>query len=149
MANRLPPRSQKKRHEPSATVPALLGYYTCDELPNQMIPEMTERRNMLNRLDPEHPVWIVGAGRLYNRVYETLWPRGGYHRLRSLSNQKQSFDQVHGNSFAENCGSRSSILVVPQMFNFRRYFPATAQAETFRFPSANEFRSMILLAARL
>ena len=41
--------------------PALLGYYTCDELPNQMIPEMTERRNMLNRLDPEHPVWIVGA----------------------------------------------------------------------------------------
>ena len=30
--------------------PALLGYYTCDELPNQMIPEMTERRNMLNRL---------------------------------------------------------------------------------------------------
>lgn len=127
--------------------PALLGYYTCDELPNQMIPEMTERRNMLNRLDPEHPVWIVGAvgyttesmkpyGPAADIIGSDPYPIKNNHSIKSM--------ETHLQKTAE---AGLPFWIVPQMFNFRRYFPATAQAETFRFPSANEFRSMILLAA--
>ena len=37
--------------------------------------------------------------------------------------------------------------IVPQMFNWRRYRVSDPKADTFRFPSADEFRAMILLSA--
>jgi len=39
--------------------PALLAWYTGDELELKFAPQMEERRRIVNALDPNHPVWAV------------------------------------------------------------------------------------------
>ncbi len=127
--------------------PGLLAYYTCDELPNQMIPEMTERRRLLNRVDPNHPVWIVGA---IGYTTESMKPYGpaadiiGADPYPIKNNYSIKKMEDHLRKTAE---TGLPYWIVLQMFNCRRYSQSDPKAETFRFPSADEFRSMILLAA--
>lgn len=39
--------------------PALLAWYLNDEMPLTMLPRLVARRDLLERLDPGHPTWIV------------------------------------------------------------------------------------------
>ena len=39
--------------------PALLAWYTCDEKMADWVDIMTRRRELVNRLDPDHPTWAV------------------------------------------------------------------------------------------
>ena len=39
--------------------PALLAWYINDELPLNMIDRLTARRDLMEKLDPDHPAWVV------------------------------------------------------------------------------------------
>ncbi len=39
--------------------PALLAWYICDERPLSMLPRLVRRRELFERLDPNHPCWAV------------------------------------------------------------------------------------------
>ena len=127
--------------------PALLAWYICDELPNQMIPELIKRRQLLNKLDPNHPVWS-----LCSLGYST----------KSLRIYGPASDVIGSDAYPIAAGNSIESMVpkleegvqtgLPhwftlQMHNKRRYCSKTSKAAQYRFPSENEFRSMILLAA--
>lgn len=127
--------------------PSLLAWYTCDELPNQMIPELTERRRLLNQLDPNHPAWVLCAlgytteslrvyGPASDAIGSDAYPIRGGHSIASMIPKLEE-------------GVRTGLphWFTFQMFNMRRYFPKATDAADFRFPTAQEFRSMILLGA--
>ncbi len=127
--------------------PALLAWYTCDEFPNQMIPELTERRQLLNQLDPNHPAWALCAlgyttesleiyGPAADAIGADAYPIRSEYSIRSMIPKLEE-------------GVRTGLphWFTLQMFNMRRYFPKATDAEQCRFPSEKEFRAMILLAA--
>lgn len=127
--------------------PALLAWYICDELPNQMIPELTERRQLLNKLDPNHPAWTLCALgytteslRIYGPASDAIgsdaYPIRGGNSIASMVAKLEE-------------GARTGLAhwFTLQMFNMRRYYPKASDADQYRFPSEKEFRSMILLAA--
>ena len=128
--------------------PGLLGYYTCDELPNQMVPELTERRQMLNRIDPEHPVWLVvsiGYNTESLKVYGSAMDVGGIDPYPIKGDHSSLTSMEKSLETAAEAGL--PIWIVPQMFNPRRYLPPSTPPGSRRFPTADEFRSMILLSA--
>ena len=127
--------------------PALLAWYICDELPNQMIPELTERRQLLNKLDPNHPAWTLCALgytteslRIYGPASDAIgsdaYPIRGGNSIASMVPKLEE-------------GVRTGLphWFTLQMFNMRRYYPKASDAAQCRFPTEKEFRSMILLAA--
>ncbi len=127
--------------------PALLAWYTCDELPNQMIPELTERRQLLNQLDPNHPAWVLCAlgytteslrvyGPASDAIGSDAYPIRGGHSIASMLPKLEE-------------GKRTGLphWFTLQMFNMRRYFANATDADQFRFPTEKEFRAMILLSA--
>ena len=127
--------------------PGLLGYYICDELPNQMIPEMTARRRQLNAIDPEHPVWIgcaIGYTTESTKIYGPATDVTGAD-LYPINNNYSIKKMENGLRITAEAGQ--PFWIVPQMFNWRRYRVSDPKADTFRFPSADEFRAMILLSA--
>ena len=127
---------------------ALLGYYICDELPELMVPELTERRQMLNRIDPEHPVWILAAIG-YNA--ESMISYGAaadivgtdYYPIRGEGSSLQKMDK----GLQRTLEAGLPFWIAPQMFCWRRYPYGAPDPEICRFPTADEFRSMILLSA--
>jgi len=127
--------------------PGLLSWYICDELPNQMIPELTARRQLLNKLDPNHPAWVLCAlgyttesMRVYGPASDALgcdaYP---IHEEKSIASMVPQLEE----------GAQTGLphWFTLQMFNMRRYFSKTKDHSKCRFPNENEFRAMILLAA--
>ena len=127
--------------------PALLAWYTCDELPKQMIPELQKRRELLNAVDPLHPVYAVCA---IGYTTDALRPFGAtadvigpdiYPVFRDFDILK--LEEV----MASSSETGRPFWPVLQSINWRRYLPDRKDAGSYRFPNASEFRTMILLAA--
>ena len=127
--------------------PALLGWFTCDELPKQMIPELRQRRELLNAVDPLHPVYVVCAvgyttdslrpfGPAADVIGPDCYPVYGDFDILMLEKAMATSSQT-GRPF----------WPVLQSMNWHRYRPDLKNADSFRFPTASEFRTMILLAA--
>lgn len=49
--------------------PAILAWYSCDESEASAMPRLRERQKLLERLDPDHPTWIVLYQAPYIRRY--------------------------------------------------------------------------------
>lgn len=123
------------RHKVSAfrNHPALLAWYLNDEFAIAMRKRLTERRDMLERLDPDHPTWSV--------VYQ----------IESLREYMPTFDAIGTDPYpvprrplsmvtdwtrrtCKACFGMRPVWQVPQAFE-------GSQADA-RMPTAEEMRSM-------
>lgn len=142
-----PEKIAAKAAEVYRNEPALLAWYTCDELPKQMIPELRQRRELLNAVDPLHPVYAVCA---IGYTTDALRPFGPAADVIGPDNYPVSRDFNIGKLekvMAASSETGRPFWPVLQAMNLRRYQANLKGAEYFRFPNASEFRTMILLAA--
>lgn len=119
--------------------PAILGWYTNDELPLSMIDALTKRRELLERLDPDRPTWVV------------LW------QVDDLREYLPSFDAIGSDPYpvpvrpitvAYEWANKTHKAVfgcrpcwqVPQLFNKKNYPQNRGVGRT---PTYEEMRGMI------
>lgn len=142
-----PEKIAAKAAEVYRNEPALLAWYTCDELPKQMIPELRQRRELLNAVDPLHPVYAVCA---IGYTTDALRPFGSTADVIGPDSYPIHADfNVHKleKVLASSAETGRPFWPVLQSMNWHRYRPDLKNADSFRFPTASEFRTMILLAA--
>jgi hypothetical protein len=126
--------------------PALLAYYTADEVSPVKVPDMTARYLQLHELDPNHPVYQV-----HSLGYNTnsFIPYGpccdviGYDYYPFSNPEKSDITKMEP-KLEEAKRSGLPQWFVPQAFNWRRY---NAKRTDTAFPSMEEYRSQILQAA--
>ena len=137
--------------------PAILAWYTSDEMPKNMLPEIMERRRMINRLDPDHPTWA-----LFCSYADIPYFGGGYDVLgidpyplnsrqdSGILSVAQALDDTQKAALRTN--GAMALWAVLQAFNAALYnSKATVSAEDFfkstRCPTAQESLAMALLHA--
>ncbi len=121
--------------------PALLAWYINDEMPSSMLDRLTERKVLLEQLDPDHPTWVV----LY-QVDELRRYLPSFHvigtdpypiptRPVALAGQwtRKTVDGVHG---------ARPVWMVPQVFNWANYKKTADEKAQHRAPTLEEMRSM-------
>lgn len=127
--------------------PALLAWYICDEKMVDWVTIMTRRRELVNRLDPDHPTWAV----FYQPNVEDYLPMldifgADQYPISRISegydHHMTSIDRLM--SLAENTGVPT--WNVPQAHNLNIYAPLTA-AEDYRDPSGEEMLALALVQA--
>lgn len=126
--------------------PAMMGYYTADEVSQQYISDLIARKKLLNRLDPDHPVWQVHSPG-YNT--DSLIPYGpscdvigiDYYPFRNPAVSRLDSLETKLKLAGE---SGLPQWFVPQMFNHRRY---SRNATDAAFPTLGEYRAQLLVAA--
>ena len=137
--------------------PAILAWYTSDEMPKNMLPEIMERRRMINHLDPNHPTWA-----LFCSYADLPYFGGGYDVLgidpyplnspqdSGILSVAQALDDTRKAILRAN--GTMALWAVPQAFNAALYNnKAIISAEDFfkttRCPTAQESLAMALLHA--
>ena len=137
--------------------PAILAWYTSDEMPKNMLPEIMERRRMINRLDPNHPTWA-----LFCSYADLPYFGGGYDVLgidpyplnspqdSGILSVAQALDDTRKAILRTN--GTMALWAVPQAFNAALYnSKATISVDDFfkttRCPTAQESLAMALLHA--
>lgn len=127
--------------------PALLAWYICDEKMVDWVTIMTRRRELVNRLDPDHPTWAV----FYQHNVEDYLPMldifgADQYPISRISegydHHMTSIDRLMG--IAENTGVPT--WNVPQAHNLNIYAPLKA-AEDYRDPSGEEILALSLVQA--
>ena len=132
--------------------PALLAWYTCDEMKSIYAPQLTERYRLMKRLDPEHPVYVLAfaeATRAFINAYDVTGtdpypvadaPLGTENRRHFLPGEGIVWDA--GNK-AEGIRSRmfglKPLWQVPQAFKWQ--WDRKDRWEQ-RFPTRRELASM-------
>ena len=121
--------------------PALLAWYLNDELPLTMLPRLAARRDLMERLDPGHPGWVV----LYQ--YDQIQ---GY---------MPSFDVIGTDPYpipsrpagtaatwtrvtARGTAGCKPLWQVPQAFDWAAYKKTPEEKKKNRAPTEAELRSM-------
>ncbi len=137
--------------------PAILSWYTSDEMPKNMLPEIMDRRRIINRLDPNHPTWA-----LFCSYADIPYFGGGFDVLgidpyplnsrqdSGILSVAQALDDTR-KAILQTNGSMA-LWAVPQAFNAALYNnKATVTTEEFfkstRCPTAQESLAMALLHA--
>lgn len=127
--------------------PALLAWYTCDEKMVDWVEIMTRRRELVNRLDPDHPTWAV----FYQPNVEDYLPMldifgGDQYPISRISegydHHMTSIDRLMG--LAEATGVPT--WNVPQAHNLNIYAPADKAAD-YRDPTGKEMLALALVQA--
>ena len=129
--------------------PALLAWYTCDEMKAQYAPLLNERYQLLKRLDPEHPVYVLAfadATRAFINAYDVTGT-DPYPVCNSFSG---AADQTPGMGKVWPAGA-SAANIVSEMFGLK---PLWQVPQAFkwqwdhkdrfeeRFPTRRELASM-------
>ncbi len=126
--------------------PALLAYYTADEVSPVHIPDLTARYRQLHELDPNHPVYQVHSLGYNTNSFIPYGPCcdviGVDHY--PFSNPEKSDLTKMGGKLEEAKKSGLPQWFVPQAMNWRRWNAKRADAT---FPSMEEYRAQILHAA--
>lgn len=118
--------------------PALLAWYVNDELDVGMVPRMAARRNLLEKLDPDHPTWgciyqIAEAGAYVPSVDvqgSDPYPIPGDIGYVTTAT-KAVFDAALG---------QRAVWQTPQIFDWRAYHKPPREGE--RAPTEDEMRNM-------
>lgn len=126
--------------------PALLAWYTADEVSQQFIPDLAARKKLIQDLDPEHPVYQIHCLG-YNT--SSFVPFGtttdviglDHYPLRHPAVSK--LDALEP-KLKETFKSGLPHWFCPQMFCSRRY---SAKDKTSLFPNDGEFLGQLLIAA--
>ncbi len=121
--------------------PAVLAWYLNDEMPLTMLPRLVARRDLLEKLDPDHPTWVV--------LYQ-------YSQIRDYM---QSFDVIGTDPYpiptrpalmattwtrataAATMGCKP-LWQVPQAFDWGVGKKDPVERAKFRPPTETELRSM-------
>ncbi|MEA3365739.1 MAG: hypothetical protein U9Q79_08880, partial [Candidatus Hydrogenedentes bacterium] len=120
--------------------PALLAWYINDELPLSMVDRLGARRELMERLDPDHPTWVVlyqvDDVRHYLPTFHAIGtdPYPIPNRPVALAGQwtRKTVDAV--------CGARP-VWMVPQVFNWANYKKTPEEKAAHRAPTLEEMRS--------
>ena len=120
--------------------PALLAWYLNDELPLSMLSRLSARRDLMERLDPGHPGWVV------------------LYQYSQIADYMPSFDVIGTDPYpiprpaamastwtrATRAGTMGlkPLWQVPQAFDWAAYKKDPEEKKKFRAPTETELRSM-------
>ena len=120
--------------------PALLAWYLNDELPLSMLPRLTARRDLMERLDPGHPGWVV------------------LYQFSQIADYMPSFDVIGTDPYPiprpatlASTWTRATykgtmglkpLWQVPQAFDWAAYKKTPEEKKKHRAPTEAELRSM-------
>lgn len=118
--------------------PAVLAWYVVDESPLSKLPQLRQRRELVARLDPEHPTW--GCFYQYDQILDYL-PSCDVIGTDPYPIGQSPIDLVSTSTHAAAEGSRGcrALWQVPQMFDWAAYRKDDPKA---RPPTFAEMRNM-------
>ena len=132
----------RKAVELCADHPAMLAWYLADELPLSMLPRMAKRRELMERLDPDHPtmccVCQVDEMRDFMPAFDIVgsdpYPIGREQiKAHPISMAADWTRRTRAATF----GARA-MWQIPQMFDWDWF----CRAGNPKFPTRDEFRNM-------
>ena len=122
--------------------PAVLAWYTNDEMPPGLAPRQAMLQKVYRRVDPDHPTYSVLDKPWQVRLFMPTFDVIGMDPY-PIGNHRGGIDIAYG--WAASCVRQSFGLrpmwQVPQAFDWRWYRDGLDEPE-FRFPTPDEFRSM-------
>jgi hypothetical protein len=143
--------------------PALIAWYTADEMSASYAPRLTERRRLVRKLDPWHPTWAINCTPQEIGRMSTVTDVTGidpYPINKIDSNDMAAVDHFASKTQAALAGDGQGLplWVMPQAHNTglyqmvdgRRFDRAEDREKLlakYRAPSEEEMRSMSLLMA--
>ncbi|MBO7680004.1 MAG: hypothetical protein J6S75_10080, partial [Thermoguttaceae bacterium] len=121
--------------------PAIIAWYINDELPLTMLRELTDRRDLLEELDPTRPAWVV------------------LYQVNDVRSYIPTFDVIGTDPYpipdnpASYAGSRAvttnravfglhALWQVPQIFDWASYKKTDEEKKALRPPTLEEMRGM-------
>lgn len=118
--------------------PAILAWYVVDESPLSKLPQLRQRRELVARLDPEHPTW--GCFYQYDQILDYL-PTCDVIGTDPYPIGQSPIDLVSTSTRAAAEGTRGcrALWQVPQMFDWAAYRKDDPKA---RPPTFAEMRNM-------
>ena len=118
--------------------PAILAWYVVDESPLSKLPQLRQRRELVARLDPEHPTW--GCFYQYDQILDYL-PSCDVIGTDPYPVGQSPIDLVSTSTRAAAEGTRGcrALWQVPQMFDWAAYRKDDPKA---RPPTFAEMRNM-------
>ena len=116
--------------------PALLAWYALDELPLTMLPRLAARRDLLAKLDPDHPVWVCLNHPHQTRSYLPAFDIGGSDPY-PVPREPISLAADWTRATVRGGGNRRAAWMVPQIFSWASY-----NRKDGRVPTREEIRNM-------
>ncbi len=122
--------------------PAVLAWYTNDEMPPGLAPRQAKLQEVYRREDPHHPTFTVLDKPWQVRTFMPTFDVIGMDPY-PIGNHRGGIEIAYGwgASCARQCFGMRPMWQVPQAFNWRWYRKGPDEPE-FRFPTPEEFRSM-------
>ena len=130
----------KKRVELYRAHPALIAWYTNDEMPLEMVGRLAARQRLMEDLDPDHPTWVVlyqyDQVRSYLSTFDVIgtdpYPIPEKPAGTALQWSRMTRDQSY---------ATRAMWQVPQVFDWGAYRKGAERDKT-RAPTLLEMRSM-------
>ena len=121
--------------------PAIIAWYTNDESPLSMIHQLTQRRDLMEELDPDRPTWVV-----LNQVDDvrSYIPSFDVVGTDLYPIPYESVDVVANGTEKTRRGvwGQRALWQVPQIFNRASYEDDVEKKKTLRSPTLEEIRGM-------
>ena len=121
--------------------PAVLAWYLNDELPLTMLDRLTARRDLLERLDPGHPGWVVLYQYSQIRDYLPTFDVIGTDPY-PLPSRPAAMATEWTRATARGTLGCKPLWQVPQAFNWAAYKKTPEERAKHRAPTEAELRSM-------
>ena len=116
--------------------PALLAWYAVDELPVTMLPRLAARRSLLERLDPDHPVWVCLNHPHQTRSYLPAFDVAGADPY-PIPRDRIALAAEWTRAAIRGGGGSRAVWMVPQIFSWASY-----NRKDGRVPTREEIRNM-------
>lgn len=130
--------------------PALLAWYTCDELAPNRVYEIQKNRELINSIDPMHPTWVLtnqlGSLSMYGPATDVI----GLDVYPVYGKNTDNMEKIgYGLKNAKATG-KNAIWFAPQVCNWKSFKPSSdPYFNEYRSPSIEEMRSMFIYQASL
>ena len=123
--------------------PAVIAWYTNDEMPPGYVPRQTALQETYRRADPDHPTFTVLDKPWQTRAFMPTFDVIGMDPY-PIGNHRGGIDIAYGWAKESSDGTfgLKPIWQVPQCFNWKWCRDAGAVNPEYRFPTREEFRSM-------
>lgn len=121
--------------------PAVLAWYLNDEMPLSMLPRLTARRDLLERLDPGHPGWVVLYQYSQIRDYLATFDVIGTDPY-PIPSSPASMATKWTRATRSGTMGLKPLWQVPQAFDWAAYRKTPEEKAKCRAPTPTELRSM-------